>query len=87
MVTFWTYAGESGTTLNHITHDFCINKTLSSQALCVKHYISMYMDENLTKLKIFCQTNTLPLKPYGPRIYMQYFQFYIYVLGAFNARL
>ena len=31
-------------------HEFCANASLSSQVLCRKHYINMYLGEYLTKL-------------------------------------
>ena len=57
--------------------EFYASTSLSSQVICCKHYISMYLDEYLAKLS-FCEKNLVTKipptpKPYGSGINMQYF--------------
>ena len=50
-------------TMKYSTPEFYANSTLSSQDLCCKHYISMYLDEYLTKLWLSAQTNMVTKNP------------------------
>ena len=42
-------------TMTYSRPELYANATLSSQVLCCKHYISMYLDEYLKKTLAFCK--------------------------------
>ena len=80
-------------TMKYSRPKFHADATLLSPVLCCKHYISMYLDEYLTKLwfsleKILVTKNTHTPKLLGPGInmYYMYFPNIFLLLGALNAR-
>ena len=63
-------------TMKSSKSEFYANTSLSSQVICCKHYISMYLDEYLVKLS-FCEKNLVTKipptpKPLGSGINMHY---------------
>ena len=57
-------------TIRYSGPEFCLNATLLSLVLCCKHYITMYLDEYLTKLWFSMKKWS---QKYPQRINMQYF--------------
>ena len=71
--------------------EFYVNTTRSSQVLCSKHYISMYLDKNLTKLafdgeKFSHKKYPHPLRPKIVAYIYATFSKYIILLNALNVR-
>ena len=75
-------------TFKYSTTEFYAKATLSSQVLCCKHYISMYLDEYLAELWLSAKTiwshNTLyPLNLKVMECMCNIFQIYV-LLDALN---
>ena len=80
-------------TMEYSRPKFYAKASLSCQVLYCKHYISMYLDEYLTKkfgfLRKIIWSQKMPPspKPSGPGINMQYFSNIFILIGALNVEI